>query len=79
MKEIITPFEEYSVKAVYHIYVIQLLAEKLRVGRQEIFEALRAENIGVNVHYIPVHLHPFYQSRFGIMIRTFSVLKFAFV
>ena len=31
----------------------------------EIFEALRAENIGVNVHYLPLHLHPFYQRRFG--------------
>ena len=29
------------------------------------FQALRAENIGVNVHYIPVHLHPYYQGRFG--------------
>ena len=36
-----------------------------RVGRKEIFEALRAENIGVNVHYIPVHFHPFYQREFG--------------
>jgi len=65
MAEIITPAEEDFVKAVYHIYVIQLLEEKLRVGRKEIFEALRAENIGVNVHYIPVHLHPFYQREFG--------------
>lgn len=29
------------------------------------FSALRAEGIGVNVHYIPVHLHPFYRERFG--------------
>ncbi|MFC1992248.1 UDP-4-amino-4,6-dideoxy-N-acetyl-beta-L-altrosamine transaminase [Chloroflexota bacterium] len=65
MEEIITPFEEDSVKAVYHLYVIQLLSEKLRARRRGIFEALRAENIGVNVHYMPVHLHPFYQSRFG--------------
>jgi perosamine synthetase len=65
MEEIITPFEEDFVKAVYHIYVIQLRAEMLKVGRKEIFEALRAENIGVNVHYLPVHLHPFYQDKFG--------------
>lgn len=65
MEEIITPFEEDFVKAVYHIYVIQLRTEMLKVGRREIFEALRAENIGVNVHYLPVHLHPFYQDKFG--------------
>jgi len=63
--EIITPVAEDFVTAVYHIYVIQLRTEKLKAGRKEIFEALRAENIGVNVHYIPVHLHPFYQRSFG--------------
>ena len=65
MKEIITPTEEEYVKAAYHIYVIQLSTEKLKTGRKDIFEALRAENIGVNVHYLPVHLHPFYQREFG--------------
>jgi perosamine synthetase len=30
-----------------------------------VFQALRAENIGVNVHYIPVHRHPYYRDRFG--------------
>ena len=65
MEEIITPPESADVRAAYHIYVIQLRTELLKVGRKEIFEALRAENIGVNVHYVPVHLHPFYQREFG--------------
>jgi len=65
MEGIIIPFEEDFIKAVYHIYVIQLRTEKLKVGRKEIFEALRAENIGVNVHYMPLHLHPYYQRQFG--------------
>ncbi|MBI2287839.1 MAG: UDP-4-amino-4,6-dideoxy-N-acetyl-beta-L-altrosamine transaminase [Chloroflexi bacterium] len=65
MKEVITPAAEKDVRAVYHIYVIQLRTELLRVGRKEVFEALRAENIGVNVHYMPLHLHPFYQRTFG--------------
>jgi len=65
MTEIVTPLEKENVRAVYHIYVIQLHLEKLKAGRKEIFEALRAENIGVNVHYIPVHLHRFYQREFG--------------
>ena len=50
---------------VWHIYMIQLNLERIKVRRREIFEALRAENIGVNVHYIPVHLQPYYQKRFG--------------
>ena len=65
IKEIITPIEDKNVKAAYHIYVIQLRTELLKAGRKEIFEALRAENIGVNVHYMPLHLHPFYQREFG--------------
>jgi len=65
MKEIITPMESADVKAAYHIYVIQIRTELLKVERKEVFEALKAENIGVNVHYVPLHLHPFYQREFG--------------
>lgn len=46
----------------WHLYVIRLNLETLRAGRAEIFKALRAENIGVNVHYIPVPWHPYYQK-----------------
>ena len=38
----------------WHLYVIRLNLDRLRVGRAEIFKALRAENIGINVHYIPI-------------------------
>ena len=49
----------------YHLYVVQLDLAQLSVSRAQVFSALRAEGIGVNVHYIPVHLHPFYRTRFG--------------
>lgn len=49
----------------YHLYVVRLDLPRLSVGRAEIFAALRAEGIGVNVHYVPVYMHPFYRSRFG--------------
>jgi len=49
----------------YHLYVIRLDLMRLQVTRAEVFAALQAEGIGVNVHYIPVHLHPFYRRRFG--------------
>ena len=45
----------------WHLFVIRLQLQYLRVSRAEVFRALRAENIGVNVHYIPVPWHPFYQ------------------
>jgi perosamine synthetase len=48
----------------YHLFVVRCRTSELRWSRDQIFSALRAEGIGVNVHYIPVHLHPFYRERF---------------
>ncbi|ABW20045.1 UDP-4-amino-4,6-dideoxy-N-acetyl-beta-L-altrosamine transaminase [Alkaliphilus oremlandii] len=59
---VIRPFEASFSNSSYHLYIIQLELEKFTVGRKEIFEALRAENIGVNVHYVPVYYHPHYQN-----------------
>lgn len=49
----------------YHLYVVELDLDRFNVDRQRIFAALRAEGIGVNVHYLPVHLHPFYREALG--------------
>jgi perosamine synthetase len=49
----------------WHLYVIRLDRGLLGVDRAKVFEALRAEGIGVGVHYMPVYLHPFYCERFG--------------
>jgi perosamine synthetase len=46
----------------WHLYVVRLRLDQLAVGRRDIFAALRAEGIGVNVHYIPVPWHPYYQT-----------------
>jgi len=54
-----------DVSHAYHLYVIRLDLTQLRATRAEVFAALRAEGIGVNVHYIPVHYHPYYRERFG--------------
>lgn len=54
-----------NVSHAYHLYVVLVEPDALTVGRDEIFKALRAENIGVNVHYPPPHLHPYYRERFG--------------
>lgn len=53
--------KEYS-ESGYHIYVIQLQLDKLNGNRKEIFQALQAENIGVNVHYLPIYLLPYYRE-----------------
>jgi dTDP-4-amino-4,6-dideoxygalactose transaminase len=51
---------------VRHLYVVRLDRRRLRVDRKRVFDALRAENIGVNVHYIPVYTFPYY-ARMGYM------------
>jgi dTDP-4-amino-4,6-dideoxygalactose transaminase len=48
----------------WHFLFARLRLDRLRADRASIFRALRAENIGVNVHYIPVHTHPYYRERF---------------
>ena len=45
-----------------HLYIVQLDIEKLKVGRLEIFDALKAENVCCNVHYIPVYYFPYYEK-----------------
>ena len=62
LKEVVTPFEVEFSNSGWHIYVIKVKSELLTVTRKEIFEALQAENIGVNVHYLPVYLHPYYRD-----------------
>ena len=49
-------------ESAWHLFVVRLVLEHLRADRAQVFRALRAENIGVNVHYIPVPWHPYYQA-----------------
>jgi dTDP-4-amino-4,6-dideoxygalactose transaminase len=46
----------------YHLYVIRLRLDKIKRKHREIFESMREQKIGVNLHYIPVHKHPYYQK-----------------
>jgi len=63
--EIITPFEKKDVKTSYHLYVVNFVLEKLKIDRKKIYDTFKANNIGVQVHYIPVHLQPYYIKKFG--------------
>ncbi len=65
IKEIITPIEKKYVKSACHIYIIQLFLDELKVSRKKIFEVLQREGLGIQIHYIPLHLQPFYKKKFG--------------
>ena len=59
--EYIIPLNNYY-DCAYHIYIIKLRSEKLNKSRDEIFKELKESGIGVNVHYMPIYLHPYYQK-----------------
>lgn len=59
---VITPWQEKESYSAYHLYVIRLKLDEIRPSHVEVFEALRAKEIMVNLHYIPVHTQPYYQE-----------------
>jgi UDP-4-amino-4,6-dideoxy-N-acetyl-beta-L-altrosamine transaminase len=56
------PYQHPDCYSAYHLYVIRLNLELIIKSRRQVFEELRQANIGVNLHYIPVHTHPYYQQ-----------------
>ena len=78
LPEIIVPTVRDGVNPAWHLYPIRLKLEALSTGRAEIFRALRAENLGVNVHYVPVHQHPYYRERFGTRDGEYPVAEDAY-
>jgi dTDP-4-amino-4,6-dideoxygalactose transaminase len=59
-----TPPEPVESNPMYHLYAIEV-REEFGCDREEFVNAMHAENIGVQVHYVPLHYHPFFQEEFG--------------
>jgi perosamine synthetase len=78
MTGVLPPQTRPDVNSAWHLYPIRLDLSKLSGGRREVLPALRAENIGVNVHYIPVHCHPYYRDRFGYKGGEYPVAEAAY-
>lgn len=57
-ENIVTPYQLPETESGWHLYIVQVK----NCDRKQIFEALRDRGIGVNVHYIPVYMHPYYQE-----------------
>lgn len=56
------PYQKANRVSSWHLYVIQVDEEKLGKSRKEVFDYLRSKGIGVQVHYMPVYWHPYYQE-----------------
>jgi perosamine synthetase len=72
------PATRTDINPAWHLYPIRLDLARLTADRAQVFRALRAENIGVNVHYIPVHRHPYYVEKFGYRGDEYPVAEDAF-
>ena len=63
--EITLPKARGNTRPAWHLFPLLISFEKFRINRDSFINALKSENIGTSVHFIPVHLHPFYQKRLG--------------
>jgi perosamine synthetase len=75
---VMPPAVRTGVNPAWHLYPIRLNLERLSANRGQVFQALRAENIGVNVHHIPVHCHPYYRDRFGYRGGEYPIAEAAY-
>ncbi len=75
---VLVPSVQPNVNPAWHLYPIRVNPAQLNADRAHVFRALRAENIGVNVHYIPVHLHPYYRDQFGHRRGEYPVAEAAY-
>jgi perosamine synthetase len=72
------PHVAAHVQHAWHLYVILVDNAVLRIHRDQVIEELRARGIGASVHFIPLHLHPYYQSRWSYRLGDFPVAEHYF-
>jgi len=73
LDEIETPSTRPDVVHAWHLYVIRLRPGRLTIGRDQFINELTDRNIGTSVHFIPIHLHPFYRNKYGYNENDFPV------
>jgi len=75
LEELETPVTRPNVRSAWHIYLLRLRPDRLKIDRAAFIEELRARNIGASVHFIPVHLHPYYRDRYKLRPEQFPVAQ----
>jgi dTDP-4-amino-4,6-dideoxygalactose transaminase len=78
LQEIEVPTCRNDVQHAWHLFVIQLNLERLKINRNQFVDALREKEIGTSVHFIPLHLHPYYRDKFGYEPEDFPNASAAF-
>ncbi len=67
------PIERAEVESAWHLYVIRLNLDRLTIDRAQFIEELKARKIGTSVHFIPIHLHPYYRDKYDYQPEDFPV------
>ena len=75
MPELQVPVERPEVSSAWHLYVLRLNLETLTIDRGAFIDLLTEENIGVSVHFIPLHMHPFYRDKYALTPELFPVAQ----
>jgi UDP-4-amino-4,6-dideoxy-N-acetyl-beta-L-altrosamine transaminase len=57
---VVLPFQDSNAHSAMHLYAIQIKHNIVKKSHKQLFDEMRARNIGVNLHYIPIHIHPYY-------------------
>ncbi len=73
MPELQIPTSKGDYQHAWHLYLLRLNLDRLRVDRAEFIEALRQMNIGASVHFIPLHIHPYYRHTYGYEPADFPI------
>lgn len=76
--ELIIPHASQHIEHAWHLYPLRLRLERLRIDRTGFISALKQRNIGSSVHFIPLHLHPYYRDRFGYRPNQFPTASYAY-
>ena len=75
LDELETPVVRPGMESAWHIYLLRLRPDRLKIGRDAFMEELRKRKIGASVHFIPVHLHPYYRDKYGLKPGDFPVAQ----
>lgn len=73
LPELQVPGEQAGVESAWHLYALRLNLECLKIDRNQFIEEMKARNIGTSVHFIPVHLHPYYRDKYAFRPDDFPV------
>jgi dTDP-4-amino-4,6-dideoxygalactose transaminase len=67
----ILPKEKFNCYHSYHIFPLQINFNKIKINKKELFKKFKKKGINLQVHYIPIHLQPFYRKNFGYKVNQF--------